>query len=644
MTVRLKILLPTLALVLVLAVALSIIDSRMRAHLEQSTDEDLHRLYSNMLRQSMDELAELNGKKLTSMLQTDAAVTMLQGDASAKMELDGMFLGMESNFGTKSYGMMDLQGKPIYGIHGKESAWMYESNQWTKGWQDFQKKATESWKLESAILPVGNHLAFVMGMVVANADDQVIGFAWLAFSADKLVRKHADFFNAKTGLANKEGVFVASSDSAGSRKIQKNEANDLISKGFGDLHIDSLTFKTISIPMLGSKETLGYYSIGRDFTQIRQGENQAMMFKTFMVILFVGGLSLLLSWIIRRALFPLENVSTQLNEIALGEGDLTRRLPVKSLDEVGKLSTEFNRFMDKLQGMLSDVKTRAKSMDILVSSVVDAASQVSTQVSENADRVQEMGTDSIQVSNDMDQMAESLARFQLDFRSVAQEMQILNQEFRGIMAGCQKEGIVIQGLNQGAHTTQVSIARMQQEAAAIAGIMKMIEKIAAKTNLLALNATIEAASAGEAGKGFTVVASEVKDLSRQTADSSKTIAERIHMVEASTHDSASGMQQVIQASGQVHEHFQIVVGTIGRQTEVVDRLGAMISERGQQADHLAQISTEGSQKLHFVLDKATQASAMSQQAREQVAQIHHVMEDLKREAQSLGANLAGFKT
>ncbi len=643
MTIRLKILIPTLALVLVLAVLLSIIDSRTRAHLEQSTDEDLHRLYTNMLRQSMDELAEANAKKLTSMLQTDASVAFLQGDNAAKMELDGMFLSMESNFGAKSYGMLDLQGKPVFAIHGKEKEWLYESHQWSKGWQDFQKKASESWKLESAILPVGQKLAFVLGMVIANADDQVIGFSWVAFSAEKLVVKHAEFFNAKTGLTNKDGIFVASSDTVGTRKIVHEESQELIAKGFGDLHLDSLTYKTISIPMMGSHDTLGYYIIGRDYTQIRHGENQAMMSKTLMVALFVTGLALLLSWMIRRALMPLEKVSVQLSEIALGEGDLTRRLPVQSMDEVGKLATEFNRFMDKLQGMLKDVKTRAQSMHTLVASVVEAASQVSIQVSESDDRVNEMGADSIQVSNDMDQMAESLARFQAEFSSVAMEMQSLNKEFRGVMSGCQKEGLVIEGLNQGAMSTQEAIARMQQEAEAISGILNMIEKIASKTNLLALNATIEAASAGEAGKGFAVVASEVKDLSRQTADSSKTISERIHLVEASTHDSASGMHQVIEASGQVNEHFKIVVGTIGRQTEVIDRLGVMISERGQQADHLAQISIEGSQKLHFVLDKATQTRESSQKAREKVEQIHHLMEDLKQEAQGLGANLADLK-
>lgn len=644
MTIRFKILLPTLALVVVLAVVLSIIDQRTRAHLEQSTDEDLHRLYTNMLRQSMDELAEANSKKLTGMLQTDASVAYLQGDVSAKMELDGMYLSMESSFGAKSYGMMDLQGKPIYGIQGKQSEWLYNSNQWTKGWEDLQKKASKSWKLESAILPVGNQLALVMGMILANSDDQVLGFAWVAFSAEKLVAKHAEFFKAKTGLANKEGVFMASSDSAGSQKIQKEEVEKLMAQGYGDLRIDSLTFKTISIPMLGAKDTLGFYIIGRDFTQIRQSESQAMVSKTFMVMIFVIGLAFLLSWIIQRAMQPLEKVSVQLSEIALGEGDLTRRLPVQSMDEVGKLATEFNRFMDKLQGMLRDVKARAQSMHTLVASVVDAASQVSTQVSESDDRVNEMGEDSIQVSSEMDKMAENLARFQAEFSSVAKEMQSLNHEFRGIMTGCKMEGLVIEGLNQGALSTQDAIARMQQEAEAISGILNMIEKIASKTNLLALNATIEAASAGEAGKGFAVVASEVKDLSRQTAESSKTIAERIHLVEASTHDSASGMNQVIEASGQVHEHFKVVVGTIGRQTEVIDRLGVMISERGQQADQLAQISIEGSQKLHFVLDKATQTREISQKAREQVLQIHHLMEDLKREAQGLGANLAGFKT
>ena len=99
-------------------------------------------------------------------------------------------------------------------------------------------------------------------------------------------------------------------------------------------------------------------------------------------------------------------------------------------------------------------------------------------------------------------------------------------------------------------------------------MVKLIQSIAAQTNLLALNATIEAARAGQAGRGFSVVASEVKALSVQTAKATEEIASQIQAVQASSQGAVEAIQRITLRMKEMNEHTASIAASLGEQSAV----------------------------------------------------------------------------
>lgn len=644
LSIRHKVLFPAMSVLALFGLSMGIADYYANSVVEGKADEDLVSLYEDMLYRSMDDMTLGLAKKASSFLQTDAAIRYISGDLSTKMELDGLQISLETGMGAKAYGLLDSSGNAVFSSAGKNRAWIPIENQTKATWLAIRNKASESWKLESALLPIGDNIGFIVILLLANAEDNPIGYGWIAFPATDLVSKHAKLFNAKTGIINNSGQFVASSDSMDASRLDAQDVLRLAAKGYGDLPQDSIIYKTVAVPMLSGKDTLGYYLIGRNFTEIRKISSIAFWTKLAggilaLLLLFFG-----LSWVIKRALHPLTRVSNHLKNIAEGGGDLTQRLPYISKDEVGTLSKEFNSFMETLQIMISDIKNRSAHMDASLKSLSQTSEHITQQVSHANQQVQQIGSVAKSVSAGITNVSGGIQSFSHEFQTLSSEMQRLNQEFRRIISGCEKERLVIENMNQGTLLAEAAASNLLSQTKEISGVANMIQEIAANTNLLALNATIEAASAGEAGKGFSVVASEVKELSRQTSESSKTIATKILAVQEGSQDSATGIQKVKDASSQVQVHVLDVITSISKQTEAIDKLSTLVLQRGNDANRLEQESLQGSQSMQDVVITAENTMQSSQSAQDGMSTIDSLAHQLAMNAQELQKRLAGFKT
>ncbi|MEZ5823630.1 MAG: methyl-accepting chemotaxis protein [Geminicoccaceae bacterium] len=115
--------------------------------------------------------------------------------------------------------------------------------------------------------------------------------------------------------------------------------------------------------------------------------------------------------------------------------------------------------------------------------------------------------------------------------------------------------------------------RLLASATEISSIVELIARIAHQTNLLAINATIEAARAGEAGKGFIVVAGEVKNLARQTAEASKEVSNKIKAVRGSTESITEVLLELEGTVGSVQDRTLGVTDVVMGQRGVVERIG-----------------------------------------------------------------------
>jgi methyl-accepting chemotaxis protein len=158
-----------------------------------------------------------------------------------------------------------------------------------------------------------------------------------------------------------------------------------------------------------------------------------------------------------------------------------------------------------------------------------------------------------------------------------------------------------------AERTNLRIGKLGESSIEIGKVIKVITSIAEQTNLLALNATIEAARAGEAGKGFTVVANEVKELAKQTAQATEEIGQKIGAIQVDTKDAVQAIVEITENINQVNEISNTIAAAVEEQTVTTTQIGRNVQEAakgsGEIANNISGVATaakataEGAQKV-----------------------------------------------
>ena len=287
------------------------------------------------------------------------------------------------------------------------------------------------------------------------------------------------------------------------------------------------------------------------------------MFKALVVAVIAGVFGLLLIWLTASGVTrPINSVAQMLKAIASGDGDLTQRLQYSKKDELGELVSWFNRFLDKLQPTIAQIKDSITD----ARSTADQSAEIARKTSEGMQvqfrEVEQVAT----ASNEMSATAHDVANSASNAAKAADQsardgLQIIERSTRDI--------------NQLAD--EVSKAVIEVEALAvtsnqIGSVLGVIRSIAEQTNLLALNAAIEAARAGESGRGFAVVADEVRNLARRTQDSVEEIRLVIERIQSSTrgvvatmhssqtqaHSNAWQIQQTVQALSKISDAVTVI--------------------------------------------------------------------------------------
>ena len=329
-----------------------------------------------------------------------------------------------------------------------------------------------------------------------------------------------------------------------------------------------------------------------------------------LVGLAIAAVGLLVIWLLALGIArPLKQMVAMLDDIAQGEGDLTRRLQSDRADELGAIASGFNTFLAKLQAMISQVVSSVQKVSDSSEHTADIAIRTNqgvhkqmAEIDQVATAVHEMTATAQDVARNATQAAQAASEAD---RAANQGLDIVRDTSSAISALASEIGRAV--------TVVQDLARDSEN---INAILVAIRAIAEQTNLLALNAAIEAARAGEQGRGFAVVADEVRNLAQKTQQATEEIQQMIQQLQQGTREvvkvmedsqgktddsvlqasrAAEALESITQAVSVINDMNTQIASAAEEQSAVAEDINRNVINIGQVAGEVAGGADESSQ-------------------------------------------------
>lgn len=334
-------------------------------------------------------------------------------------------------------------------------------------------------------------------------------------------------------------------------------------------------------------------------------------------LLLLVAVNLLIALSVSR---PLAQAVAAMQDIAGGEGDLSRHLDASGNDEVSGLARSFNAFTDRLAQVIDDLREVvarnrriAGDVGIAMSTAEASYNQQNSELDTIASAVEQMSATSDEVAQRMSDSADAARQANRHTADGRQTADATSRSMQKLADDITHASEAVSELNAQSHT--------------IDSVLGVIRAVAEQTNLLALNAAIEAARAGEQGRGFAVVADEVRTLASRTQASTDEIRSIIDSLQAGTAKAVSSMADSYRQSEDLQQQvensrsaLQSIAGSVDTITDMTSQVAAAAEQQSRTSTEisasLGQLSNLGDRVLRELQDTARNTQQLTDAAQQ----------------------------
>ena len=274
------------------------------------------------------------------------------------------------------------------------------------------------------------------------------------------------------------------------------------------------------------------------------------------IVVIVGVIIFVITSILLSVIKPLKKMNRELdilvNDINLNKGDLSKRISVRSSNEIGRVSSNINEFVSKLESIMKIITATSENLDNSVSNVAKKADAANASAYDISAVMEELSATMEEIAATMRSVDEETANANDKVHNIAEEAgEILNYTNQMNERAVSLEKTAKSSKDEANNIVSVIVQELKDSMEKSRHVEKIsqlttdILSISSQTNLLALNASIEAARAGEAGKGFAVVADEIRQLAESSKDAANNIQGINEMVIESVHGLIESANRIV---------------------------------------------------------------------------------------------------